>query len=161
MLWNKFISFFFLSHKIHTLCLAVLQLSFNWILKTDLGASLALYTWWDLKMNQIPSKEQIHTEKEPILSLFAFAQFADLLQTPAKWSSAGRAGRGPEDRALQAGWMWVTAQHPVASSKTGRGHSHARLKPFPALLCWIRHELHSQNKPTRLEENYFIYSVKA
>lgn len=106
-------------------------------------------------MKQIPSKEQNHTEKDLTLSLFAFALFAYLLQTPLKWSSAGRAGRGPEDRALQAGWMWVTAQQPVASSKPGTGHSNARLEPFPALLGWIGRELRSSKQTSHTSGEWF------
>lgn len=50
-----------------------------------------------------PSKEQKHAEKDPILSLFALALFVYLLQTSINWSSAGKPGRGPDDKACRQG----------------------------------------------------------
>lgn len=81
-------------------------------------------------MKQIPSKEQNHTEKEPILSLFAFALFAYLPQTSLKWSREswqGARGQGFAGR--------VNVGHSTTSSGQQQSGEGAQQCPTETIPC--------------------------
>lgn len=112
-------------------------------------------------MKQIPSKEQKLTEKDPILSLFAFMLFAYLLQTSIKWSSAAKAGRGPEDKACRQGECGSqhNTQWPAANSGGAQKQRKGNCSE-PGFLCscvmsYMTCTLESQNHRNKTLRKWF------